>query len=146
MKMKPDQLFTIEYDVRNEKPVNLSLFKLLSSMDEDCALYKPVGEPVLKSEYIRPTSPEKKEVLRYEEKKLIAINLPEPLSNTAIAQVYDHERQCTYYINNLEKTIRTEKGVCESIHTDKARNLSFTFKGTVDDIIEKFEKNNYRFI
>ena len=42
------KLFTCGRNVRKETPIDKSLFDLLGSTDEWCALYTPIGEPTLK--------------------------------------------------------------------------------------------------
>lgn len=138
-------LFTYETDAREERPISQNLFELLSSTEEWCALYTPVGEPKLKRVQKTPfgPKPEFEEIFAYEEKRLVAVNRPLPSDTTA--EVYDHQNNQTYVIDNRNKKIKVVGGIREPFDFSGMGSRRFILKGTVDDIIQKFTAQGYRF-
>jgi hypothetical protein len=138
-----NQLFTHERDTRKEEPIHKSVFELLSSRDEWCALYAPVGEPELKRVPKTPFggNPKFEEILAYKGEILVAVN--RPLGSDRTAEVYDHKNGCTYYIDNERKKITRVDGVREPLDFSGIGGNRFTFKGTVDDIIREFKEHHY---
>lgn len=141
------QLFTYSYDVREEKPVDKSLFDLLSAKKgEWCAISIPTG-PVIKKQP-HWSDPLKKERFVYEDERVVAVNHPEPWYKLYEAEIFDVEKKKDYFINNKKKVVTVREGFsCGGFgHMDKIpSHRYFRFKGTIDEIVEEFRKHGYKF-